>query len=150
MANMSAFQTTLLGEVADCLQADGGGVLPAEMDTLCQFARLLFSGWGQTKVCEDANQVVRESESRSVRNRVLNITKQWDVMRTKAVISQHGRTELDPSPGQPGFPLHPQPLPAGLYWAKPHTWSVPDEPLTLRRSWPSFTAQGAQGLAAQQ
>eukprot|EP00974_Lingulodinium_polyedra_P026702 2574660-Lingulodinium_polyedra.AAC.1 len=60
-----------------------------------QFARLVFSGWGQTKVCEDANAVVREKETRDTTSKVVAKTKQWDSLRARKVIELHGGTEIE-------------------------------------------------------
>eukprot|EP00974_Lingulodinium_polyedra_P024108 2334084-Lingulodinium_polyedra.AAC.1 len=94
----------------------GGGMDPARVGELHRLSLHCYSGFGQTKVIEDGNKVVREAED-STSNKRLRITRQWDVLRTKGVLGQHGHQEVDPKPGMPHQPQPATKLPEGLYTA---------------------------------
>eukprot|EP00974_Lingulodinium_polyedra_P113186 10956029-Lingulodinium_polyedra.AAC.1 len=68
------------------------------LSILHDLALAVFTGWGQTKVVEDAFQRMRDREERDVKNRKLMLTKRWSHLRDEAVIRPHARTEITPPP----------------------------------------------------
>eukprot|EP00969_Alexandrium_andersonii_P235837 10411954-Alexandrium_andersonii.AAC.1 len=51
--------------------------LPSSMPTT------FFSGWGQSKVVEDANKEMREKETKDTNNKTLRSVRQWDAIRSR-------------------------------------------------------------------
>eukprot|EP00974_Lingulodinium_polyedra_P099587 9645527-Lingulodinium_polyedra.AAC.1 len=90
---MSLFHTRPLSELVDLLPAVGTTLPAGTLEFLQDYSRSMWSGWGQSKVIEDANKEAREKESRDSTSKVLKEVKQWDALRSRGVIVAHGRVE---------------------------------------------------------
>eukprot|EP00974_Lingulodinium_polyedra_P002648 248543-Lingulodinium_polyedra.AAC.1 len=84
LAKNSPFATTWMNELGKLV---AGSPNLAEDDQLLEDTQkataLVWMGWGQTKVVEDAFQCLRSREDSDSRHKVLKILKQWDVLRSR-------------------------------------------------------------------
>ena len=104
---------------------------------------------GQTKICEDAFQRLRDREDRDVRNRRLEAVKMFSCLRGERVFALHKRKEAEPPEG-PGLPSGTKELvPMGTCYAHKQECSVDAKGIQQRATWPTFTAQTPQGLAVE-
>eukprot|EP00974_Lingulodinium_polyedra_P084280 8159702-Lingulodinium_polyedra.AAC.1 len=146
MAKMSPFQTRFMSDLAQVLCKEE--VPQAEEHAVHKVCQHVFMGFGQTKIVEDANREAREREQQDVLNRKISISKMWDALRSRGVLDMHRRREISgasvaPLPQKPGEALK------ALYTCPGHEPALDLAHITSRRTWPSFTAQGAQSLAGQ-
>eukprot|EP00974_Lingulodinium_polyedra_P042979 4126517-Lingulodinium_polyedra.AAC.1 len=87
------------------------------------FARCIFQGWAQSKVVEDANRDLRYREAMETNNKLLKQVKQWDVLRSQALLQQHRREEVEALPEDPGLDAKPV-VPKTLFSAKGHEMTL--------------------------
>ena len=120
LVRTSPFRTKPMAEVVDLLPAVGSTMSVADMEDLQRFAEVVWSGFGQSKVVEDANKEVRDKESRDTTNKHLKIAKQWNTLRSMRVLQSHQRQEPDPNPGGVGAPSEVEPFQESHYSVKGH------------------------------
>eukprot|EP00974_Lingulodinium_polyedra_P046304 4437094-Lingulodinium_polyedra.AAC.1 len=63
------------------------------MAALQRQARLVFGGFGQTKVIEDCHHWLRDREARDTTNKTVAYANQWDVLRSKGTLEAHGHVQ---------------------------------------------------------
>ena len=148
LAKMSPFNTRPLSELVDKLPAQGDTLLPEDLEEVRALSKAIWSGWGQTRLVERGNKEVRAQESFETSKKVLSQAKQWDSLRTRGVISQMGRAELDPSPLAVGSAGKPPALDKQLFHSHSHQPLVDLKSLSKPRTWPSFTPLSSAGLWA--
>eukprot|EP00974_Lingulodinium_polyedra_P028690 2762413-Lingulodinium_polyedra.AAC.1 len=91
-ARMSPFATYPMAEVAAAL-CNQTPPPPEAVQQVTTVSRQVWSSWGQTKVVEDGNNVMRDLETRAVKSKKVGIPAQWDALRSRGVMEQHGRTQ---------------------------------------------------------
>lgn len=70
-------------------------------EVLREYIPKVFECWGQTKINEGANRAVRQSEARGQHNKVTHRVRRWAAPRQEAMITQRGRTEVEPTTDMP-------------------------------------------------
>ena len=68
----------------------------ADRDSLEALSRKVWSSWGQQG--RGGTREVREKETRDVLNKTLRPQRCWYALRSRKVMSAHGREEVEPSP----------------------------------------------------
>ena len=143
----NAFSTTLMSEMAAfaCLTPDAEAdvVLPE----LASHSRLLFTGFGQTKVIEDGIKEVRDRADRDVCNKRLACVHQWKALQDTRVLGKHGREEL--APPAENMPARGK-VPWSAFSSYGSTPSMDCSSLVETATWPSLTAQSMQVVCAEQ
>ena len=143
LVKQSPFQTVAVREVAEVADETRGATEEEVLDELKDYASAVFSGWGHSKIIEDALQRLRDREQRDTPNRRLDRVKQWSVLRDKNVIDLHKRVEQAPDEGI----LDDAPkLPNRLFSYVNQPVSIDATSLTQRATWPTFSAQSSQTL----
>ena len=146
-SRMSPLSRRPVSEVADLLFTVRPGLTTAESQQLKAWGQRLWSNWGQTKVIEDGNRVVREKETRVVTNKAVSMAMQWDGLRSAKLLETYGRAEVTP---RPNTDADPEPrLTRDLYHATAHKPSLDLTTFTGRRTWPSFSPLGSRTLWCQ-
>eukprot|EP00974_Lingulodinium_polyedra_P021282 2056334-Lingulodinium_polyedra.AAC.1 len=57
-------------------------------------ANRIWGGWGSSQIVEEGNKELRHREDKDTTNKVLKLTKQWDILRSSKLIARHGREEV--------------------------------------------------------
>ena len=81
------------------------------MDQVLLMTKQLFTGWGQTRIIEQANREIREQERFDSWKKAVSTAKLWDSLRSRGVIDKFDRTELDPEAGHSEAPAEGSPEP---------------------------------------
>jgi hypothetical protein len=145
MLESSCFGTTLMSDVAQLVTTPLIHSYEQMMDKLRNYVRAIYGGWGQTKVVEDTNKVLRDRETRDVTNRRLSCVSYWSAARGGKTIGLHDRTEIEPAADQEA----PGKLPMGTFSAKDHTCSLEGaEDIMGTASWRSYTPASSQAQYA--
>ena len=145
LAKMSPLNTAPTRELAELVAA--GELSRSQRAHLRDWARLLWSGWGQTKCCEDGFKELRKVETQEVANKVVDVARLWDKLRSMHVLGKHGRDELQTKDLKGSFPKPPK-LTKELFQQRGYTPSVDCDHICAPQTWTSMTPQGAQSLAA--
>ena len=143
----SCFQTTLVKDIAEVATRPliWPGGFRQMIVKLVRMARALYAGWGQTKVVEDTNRVLRDRETRDVNNRRLSMINYWSAMRGGKTIALHDREEISPHPDTQGRTT----IPAGMFSSSKHTVGLQGtEAITGSTTWRSYSPQSAVGQYA--
>ena len=103
------------------------------------YVRQMWSGFGQTKLIEDANQKQREHESRGQASRRVRRARRWSIPVQHELLKQYGRSEIEPPDEILGTPN------AQEEWFDPATHGHGE--LDLKRIkgvpiWPTLTPEG--------
>ena len=144
-ASSSCFRAAAIQGVADALCAATPEPEPDRVARATAIAHDIFAGFGQTKVVEDTFQVLRDRETRDVRNRTLNRARAWSVARGQGTLGLHNMEEI-PGGGS-DVPAHPK-VSSKLFETKKHTPTVDISSLTRKLDWPTFSPQSQQALWA--
>ena len=111
LTKKSPFSICVLQEIT--AMACAPDPIPEEelLQQLHAYCYFLFTGFGQTKVVEDALKQLRDVEDRSVTNSRLERVRQWALLRDTNILGLHCRPELDPQvPPEPVKPHLPHSL----------------------------------------
>lgn len=104
---------------------------------LREYIGLIFQGWGQTKINEDANRTVRQVETRGQNSKKVQRVRRWAAPRQEKMIDQWGRAEVTPNSELPC----PSSIPDGFFNV---TQKIANEQPSLQSitkttaSWPTF------------
>ena len=146
-SRMSPLTRRPVSEVANLLFSVRPGLSTEEVQQLKAWGKNLWSGWGQTKVVEDGNRIVREHETKDVTNKTVSIAMLWDGLRSAKVLESYGRAEAVPPPDTP--PDQEPKLTKDLFDAVGFRPTVDLATFTGRRTWPSFSPLGSRTLWCQ-
>ena len=149
MARMSPLTNAVMSDLCARVLPLGRGMAPADLSYAQSLSRDIWSSWGQSKVVEDGNKVVRDREERDTTKKRLAPGNQWAVLRGKGVIALHGRQEVTSAEADGvAARLTGKQLQA-LFDCRGHTETVDGGTLVGRRTWPSFSPQGSHGVFSQ-
>lgn len=134
----SCFNLTLVMEIALLVTSPLRWSYDMIIDRLLELVKALYMGWGQTKVVEDTNKVLRDRESRDVNNKRLNLVNYWSAMRGGKTIALHDRTEIKPTQTEQSDGH----VPASMFSAKKHSIQLEKvEDITGSTTWRTYSAQ---------
>eukprot|EP00974_Lingulodinium_polyedra_P080822 7829488-Lingulodinium_polyedra.AAC.1 len=120
---------------------------PEVVEELRRYGRLLYTGFGQTKLVEDANGEVRDTEVFTTKNKALRPLRMWHALRSRNILRNHGRQEVqkDDAAAAEGEPVKAD---EAFFSSRFHEPGVDLEGITKRRTWPSWTAESSKGLSS--
>ena len=143
LVRRSPFRTVAMSEVAEYACAEGAPDDEEVTRTLAQFAKNVFSGFGQSKVVEDAFQKARDREGYDVKNRRRELARRWANLGDMGVLRLHERADIDPeSRSVEDLPK----LTKQVFNLVRQPPSIDTSSLVGKLTWPSLTAQGGQAL----
>ena len=140
----SPFSGVLMSEVADFMIAPDMFTNDWKLKRFRDYARQIFSSWGQTKVVEDNFNRMRLREVTDTRNKTHTPLTYWSMAREMGAIQSHQREDVDVEQGSGGLD-GPRKLGKDLFYTKSHNLEVTGaEDIMGTAHWPTFSAQTAQ------
>ena len=140
----SPFSSCIVYEIADFII--GPDLLPNDwkLKRFRDFARSIFSSWGQTKIIEDNFKKMRDRESSDTRNKAHVPLTYWSMSKEMNAIGAHNREQLEPDDnlelGQTKGKLQ-----KDLFYTTNHGLKLEHaEDIMLTAKWPTFSAQSAR------
>ena len=110
-----------------------------------KYAKYIFAGWGQTKICEDTFKEPRDREQRDTTNSNLSTTSYYAFMCHMGTIPAHKREELkidNADPKATGVGKQ-------TFLCKKHEPALEQtEKITSSATWPTFTPQSSKRIYA--
>ena len=146
MAFGSCFHMTFVRELAELSTRPlVGWTWDMIVERLTDMTKAIYNGWGQTKIVEDTNRVLRDRETRDVNNRRLSMINYWSAMRGGKTIELHERAELiaDKSLQSSGN------IPGSMFTASDHIPELPGaDEITGKTTWRSYSPQTVYSMYA--
>ena len=146
MVRTSPFGYRFMRELATIVTTPVVGITFADLrHSIRKFICHVFTGWGQTKICEDMFKEMRQREQQDTLNLIRNMPSHYASMHEMEVISKHKREEVK---------VHPLEKPAAgtakkTFSTKDHTCSLPDyRQITNKATWPTFSPQSSKRVYA--
>ena len=143
-AAMSPFKTVIVAEVAEAVLGATDETRAPLAECLREYTKLLFEGFGQTKVVEDSFQVLRDRESRDVCNKILHILRQLACLVDGGTLEKHKRKQVEVVVKD----SKPSEVTAADLNASKASPKVDLDSLRKRATWPTFSAQSFQNVAS--
>ena len=144
----SPFKLKIVSEIAHMLTWPVVGL--SEFDiraSVTKLATWIFSGWGQTKVCEDLFKTMRERESMDSLNGVRCIEAYYAAMPAMGTIPLHKRREIQFTEDEPEEEVTAR----QCFASDAHTPSLTDaHRITDKATWPTYTPQSSKTIHTHQ
>ena len=141
----SPFKTRVVREIANMLVWPITGLnRDLLMVGVCRSVTHIFSGWGQTKVCEDLFKNMRERETHDSNNGVRAIEAYYAAMPSMGIISAHKRDELDITEEEPAENVTAR----SVFTSKTHNCTLDDaHEICNKATWPTLSPSTSKSLA---
>jgi len=106
-----------------------------------KYVQLLFSGWGQTKICEDAFKHLRERESMDTLTGVKGTMSYYANLVNMGAITLHHRQDITPAVDE----LYATGKPSEMFVSKHHSPTLTNAmDITKTATWPTYSAQSSK------
>ena len=146
MCAASPFCTRVLREIVCMLTVAHETSMDERKELVVKYVRLIFSSWGQTKICEDTFKELRDREQRDTTCSNLSNSSYYAYMTNMKTIEKHEREEAQPGLHEPEvntdandlFTCRPAHQPEG----------IDIEKISSRAVWPTFTPQTSKRIYA--
>jgi len=143
----SCFQQVVVRDVAQLLTVPSVRSVEDILDECTDYASRCYLGFGQTKVVEDAFQVLRKREKGDAADGTFRPMRVWATSQSSKVFQNH-RREPHRSPDQPCGQM--ESLPSSAFDGKSEPVLLDHSSLTAKATWPTFNAQSVRTFYAQQ
>ena len=146
LVNSSPFQMRYVREMAVCLTIQICKMSNEHWQVVVRiYARYCWSGWGQTKICEDAFKMCRQREDLDSLNGIRIVPAYLSAMSQMGAIKLHDRREVFPSDDEPKL----EGASKDIFISKNHEPSIPNHMAIMSKAtWPTFSAQSSKVIPA--